>query len=342
MDGSGKMQAPRSVQDCANPFRNACLSLATATTIVFVSQPTVAETPKAANQAGRYQVIIERIATLPNHTLFRPVSDGEKPQAWPLLVWENGGCSNDPTRYAQFLSRIASAGYLIAAQGFEGNPRPAPDRSVRGREADMLMEEAVAWASIETARDDSAFYHRIDTSRIGLFGHSCGGFTSLQVAPVDPRISAVIVFNSSTNPTWERNRTANLLSSYPAGLPVAWVNGGATDMAHPTGMMNWELLPRSMPGLHIEYDFPPLDSEGKPSDGHGGFFRGDLAQRLNPVIADIAISWFDFTIVSRSRQAREYLFGKPCGFCSDKRWQVDSRNWQAFTSEGGKHSPASR
>jgi len=285
--------------------------------------------------ADTHSVSVERVDTLPNHTLFRPVAaDGEQ-HAWPLLVWENGGCSNDPTRYSEFLSRVASAGYLVAAQGYEGNETAAPEREERGREADMLMAEAIAWASIETARDDSEFYQQIDTNRVGLFGHSCGGFTSLQVAPTDPRVGSVIVFNSSTNPFWEPERSEVLLNSFPAGFPVAWVNGGPSDIAYPNGQANWVALPATMPGFHVEYDFPEFDSVGEPSNGHSGFFRGELAPRLNPAIADIAINWFDFTVADGSDEARDYLFGEPCGFCADENWQVQVRNWSEFSPPEG-------
>ncbi len=284
----------------------------------------------AQSEADAYAVSVERVDTLPNHTLFRPVAEDGARHVWPLLVWENGGCRNDPTRYSAFLSRVASAGYLVAAQGYEGNETAAPARKERGREADMLMAEAIAWAAIETARDDSEFYRQIDTERVGLFGHSCGGFTSLQVAPTDPRVGSVIVFNSSTNPFWEPERSSVLLNSFPAGLPVAWINGGETDIAYPNGQLNWQSLPDTMPGFHVEYHFPPLDGEGQPSDGHSGFFRGDLAPRLNPVIADIAIRWFDYTVASGSGESREFLFGQRCGFCGDENWQVQNRNWSEF------------
>ncbi len=126
-----------------------------------------------------------------------------------------------------------------------------------------------------------------------------------------------------------------LLNSFPVGFPIAWVNGGETDIAYPNGQSNWRLLPDTMPAMHVEYVFPPTDSAGEPSNGHVGFFRGDRADRLNPVIADIAISWFDYTAVSGSEQARDYLFAEPCGYCADQSWEVQAANWQEFAPPSG-------
>lgn len=138
--------------------------------------------------ATEYTVVVEREASLPSHTIFRPVAEADTARIWPVLVWENGGCSGDPTRYAAFLTRIAAAGNFVIAKGFEGNTASGPPRDIRAREADVAMEAAISWAAIEAARHDGKYFQRINASQVGLMGHSCGGFTALQVAAVDPRV----------------------------------------------------------------------------------------------------------------------------------------------------------
>ena len=97
------------------------------------------------------------------------------------MTWANGGCRNSSGGSRNFLSEIASHGFLVVAIG------PAADSAVRGSEAPTGMSRAsqlidgVNWAVAEDARQGSDFYQRIDTGRIAIMGQSCGGVQALDV-----------------------------------------------------------------------------------------------------------------------------------------------------------------
>jgi hypothetical protein len=90
----------------------------------------------------------------------------------PPMVWGNGGCAIDSTRYSGFLTTIASYGFLVmgtAAQ--EGAAR-------RQATADDLRA-AIDWAEKENAREGSPLKGKIALDNVAVMGQSCGGFLSV-------------------------------------------------------------------------------------------------------------------------------------------------------------------
>jgi hypothetical protein len=51
------------------------------------------------------------------------------------------------------------------------------------------------WATAENANAQSPYYRKLDTSKVAVFGHSCGGLQALEIAP-DPRVKTVLVVDS--------------------------------------------------------------------------------------------------------------------------------------------------
>jgi dienelactone hydrolase len=313
----------------------------------------------AQNEAAVGGVVIEIDASLPSHTLFHPKIEGGR--KLPLIIWENGGCMNDPTPYTPLLSQIASHGYFIIAKGFKGAPpaspppaalmqmRPAelsaeaiaagqmptgpiyPTGLQTGKVPDDLMVKAIGWAREETQNRKSKYRHQIDTNRIGLTGYSCGGFTSLQVAPLEKSVASVIIFNSGTNPNWTIAQGKELMTKFRPGVPVAWVNGGPSDVAYVGGQRDWTLVPDTMPAMHVEYDFKAPPNPTIMTGGHVVFWRSPQTAEYQALLATIATNWFDYTLGAGKSKAHAYLFDTPCGFCSDPLWSVKFKNWKAFT-----------
>src|SRR5689334_17899924 len=120
--------------------------------------------------AGPYKVTSGAIKNAPGLMVFHPENLDAFPSrdTLPVLVWGNGGCGIDTTRYGEFLSTIASHGFLVlgtAAQ--EGQQRQATADDLRG---------AVDWAFAENARDGAPLRGKIDTTQVAVMGQSCGGF----------------------------------------------------------------------------------------------------------------------------------------------------------------------
>ena len=55
--------------------------------------------------------------------------------------------------------------------------------------------DAVDWAIAQNSDKASIYYNKIDISKVGVAGHSCGGLQALEVS-IDPRITTTIVVDS--------------------------------------------------------------------------------------------------------------------------------------------------
>jgi hypothetical protein len=105
--------------------------------------------------------------------VFRPDELGQDGLLHPVFIWGCGGMAM-PSSYMEELTQIASHGFVVVAEvsniGDDGAPLLA----------------ALDWVLAENERSDSEFYHKLDTSRIGLGGHSIGSVNAFLAGP-DPR-----------------------------------------------------------------------------------------------------------------------------------------------------------
>ena len=121
---------------------------------------------------------------------------------FPLLVFSHG---NGGIRHQNVfqVEHLASHGYIVVSADHTGNagvtPLPARalpyDRSGRGRSArdrpvdvSFLITELLRLG----ARADGWLENRLDPDRIGILGHSFGGFTVCKVAETDRRVKAIL------------------------------------------------------------------------------------------------------------------------------------------------------
>src|SRR6478609_8825349 len=69
---------------------------------------------KGSAPTGPNQVVIEHDQGLTTHTIYRPVNLTGK---HPLLVWGEGGCAKNGLTFPEYLSEIASYGFVVVADG---------------------------------------------------------------------------------------------------------------------------------------------------------------------------------------------------------------------------------
>jgi predicted alpha/beta hydrolase len=140
--------------------------------------------------AGPYKITSEGAFGSPGLHVYRPeaLDAFPKKDTLPVMVWGNGGCGIDSTRYSGFLTTIASHGFLVMGTVPQSG-------AARRQESADDVRAAIDWAAKENARADSPLKGKIAVDKVAVMGQSCGGFLSIELG-ADPRVKTIGVFNS--------------------------------------------------------------------------------------------------------------------------------------------------
>ncbi|HWA36182.1 MAG TPA: hypothetical protein VG737_18705, partial [Cyclobacteriaceae bacterium] len=146
---------------------------------------------------GPFKAIMVSESSLPTHTVFRPsdLHAATKKGKLPIIVWGNGACANSPWEHVNFLSEIASYGFMVIAIG----PMPKEGEKNRDRSTSSLMTDGINWAIAQNGDKGSPYFEKLDTKAIAVSGMSCGGLQALETAP-DPRVTTTVICNSGILP----------------------------------------------------------------------------------------------------------------------------------------------
>lgn len=253
---------------------------------------------------GPYEVLSEPAFGLEGHVIYRPVNLASFPgrDTLPVMAWGNGGCAIDSTRYGEFLSTIASHGFLVMSTvAIEGQQR-------RGTPDDMIA--AFDWAEAENERLDSPLAGKIETGQMSAMGQSCGGFMSIS-AGADPRVGTIGVFNSGVNPPGgEAAPGARATTDALADLhgPVLFINGGEVDFMYEPSRDNFERVDQ------------PSFYGARENAGH-------TATVFHPgggEYANVASNWLLY-VFKDDAEAGEMFVGDDCGLCTLPTWETASK-----------------
>lgn len=260
-------------------------------------------------EAGPYEVLSERAFNSAGHILFRPAELDAFPtqDILPIMVWGNGGCAIDGTRYSEFLSTIASHGFLVmTTTAIEGEDQRQQNA------ADLLA--AITWAEAENERAGSPLNGKIDTSQIAVMGQSCGGFLSIGLG-TDPRVSTIGVFNSGVqapNPTAPNSAFATTDALFELHGPVMFINGHEVDFMMEASHTNFDLV------NHV-----PAFYGARQNAGH-------TATVFHPgggEFANVASSWIRYHFKGDEEAGRMFV-GEDCELCTNFNWDVESKGLQ--------------
>lgn len=261
---------------------------------------------------GPHPALMISESTLPTHTVFRPQElDGFGGEhKLPILAWGNGACANSPWEHVNFLSEVASHGFLVVAIG------PMSEEGERSSEKSTSSQllDAIDWAIAQNADPQSPYFGRVDTAHVAVSGMSCGGLQALEVAP-DPRISTVGVFNSGIlpgpgsgmpgMPALSKEQLTKLHS------PTLYLLGGESDIAYENGMDDFRRID------HVPVFVANMDV------GHGGTYQEPHGGEF----ARVATAWYKWQLKGDEEAGRLFT-GEPAGLSRSSEWTVQKKNME--------------
>lgn len=259
---------------------------------------------------GPYRAVMVTDSTLATHTIFRPKDlsvFGEKNKL-PIIAWGNGACANSPWEHVNFLSEVASYGFLVIAIG----PMPQEGQRGGGRSTSPQLIDAINWAIAQNNDKTGQYFNKIDSTKIAVSGMSCGGLQTLEVAP-DPRVTTAMICNSGIlgNPGSGMPGMPNLKKEQLEKLhsPAIYILGGESDIAYKNGMDDFSRI-NHVPVFAANLNVGHGGTYGRP---HGGDF------------AKVATAWFQWQL-KEDKEAAKMFEGDPCGVAQMPGWKVEKKN----------------
>lgn len=249
-----------------------------------------------------YTAIYQTDTRLPGHTVYRPQTLSQVTRPMPIVVWGNGGCSGNGTWFQEFLTPLAAHGVLVIASG-------TPNGS--GSTTAQMLIDAIDFAVAENSRAGGQYQGRLDVNSITAMGQSCGGLQAID-ASRDPRVDSTILWNSGIFSSGGVGDVGKDALTRLHG-PVAWLNGGPSDIAYANAQDDYARVPSTVPSVFGAYG----------DVGHFAMFSDPAIERE---IVGVAADWLDATLYANA-SARAQFIGPSCGLCSGTEWEMQSKNW---------------
>ena len=216
---TASLPAPVTIANTA-PVRKSTPSLPVAPT--RTAAPTATPTPDpmsiAALRAGSYpgsEIVVER--ELERGSNYRryyayylseglkiygllTIPNGEMPEGgWPAIVFNHGYIPPDvyrtTERYIAYVDRIASAGYVVYRIDYRGHDRSEGEATGAYGSPGYTIDVLNAVASLKQ-------HPQVNPEKIGMWGHSMGGYLTLRAMVVSPDIKVGVIW-------------AGVVASYP-------------------------------------------------------------------------------------------------------------------------------
>lgn len=145
------------------------------------------------------------------------IPDGETPPGgWPAIVFNHGYIApaqyRTTERYIAYVDSLARSGYVVFRIDYRGHDRS--EGQARGAYSDpgYTVDVLNALAALQA-------YPQVDAQRVGMWGHSMGGFLTLRAMVISPRIKAGVIW-------------AGVVASYP-DLLTRWRRVGGSSIPTP-------------------------------------------------------------------------------------------------------------
>jgi len=232
---------------------------------------------------------------------------------YPVVVFSHGltGCNTQSTF---LMEALAKAGYLVLAPNHEdARCGTARTGKLRGLKTEAPLGSPEKWseatyrdraddvkAVLDAALRDSTFHGlAVAAQRVGLAGHSLGGYTVLGLAGAwpawkDARVKAVLALSAFCTPYVSNGDLSRLK------MPVMY-QGGTLDLGITPSIRRFQgAYDRSVaPKYYVEFD------------GAGHFAWTDLNPRFHAVIDEYSIAFFDRYLKGKNPDRLDALINKP-------------------------------
>jgi dienelactone hydrolase len=181
------------------------------------------------------------------------IPDGEKPESgWPVIIFNHGyippSAYHTTERYEDYVDRLARSGYIVFRSDYRGHD--LSEGTARGAYGfpDYTIDVLNAVASMK-------IYPDADPDRIGMWGHSMGGYITLRCMVISKDIKVGVIWagvvasyadmvnnwpgQSYETPAIANNWRTSLVANYgtPEQNPAFWdaisANSYLTDLSGP-------------------------------------------------------------------------------------------------------------
>jgi dienelactone hydrolase len=117
---------------------------------------------------------------------------GEKPETgWPVIIFNHGYIPPEvyqtTERYIAYVDGFARSGYIVFRPDYRGHANSEGDARGAYGQPDYVIDVLNAVTALKT-------YPDADPNRMGMWGHSMGGYITLRVMVVDADIKAGVIW----------------------------------------------------------------------------------------------------------------------------------------------------
>jgi dienelactone hydrolase len=282
--------------------------------------------------SGPYKAIMAEEKGLNAHVAYYPADlEPLGNKKLPVVIWGNGSCLYAGNRYRQFLTEIASYGYLVISGGPiaaveqevgpQSNPltRAAGAADARPPQANAanapgaptqrvtvpLLKEGIDWAVNQNGDAMNRFHNKLDLNAIVVMGHSCGGGLAVQLASEDPRVTGLGIWFSGAGLAGARGNDAASLAKIKG--PILLITGDEQqDIAYGSGKSTFEAIAHTPIFYGWQDDLQHIGTFGAKNGGEVG---------------SIARQWLEWTTRNDQNAARMFR-GARCTLCKDAAWHI--------------------
>jgi hypothetical protein len=317
----------------------------------------VSYTQKGNAPTGPNQVVIEHDQGLTTHTIYRPANLTGK---HALLVWGEGGCAKNGLTFPEYLSEIASYGFVVladgppvqnaggpggakggpgapgAAKGGPGGAGPGgapgaakgkggpPDAAKGGPPGGAAAKgKGGAPGGMGNMTDGSALVAAIDWMEKEAKDSKSRFYQKVdttRVAAMGMSCGGLMSYGASNDP---RIATVGIWNSGLFEKDQKIIGGIHSSVIIITGGESDIAYANGKSDFEVMPERVPIFYGVYPSVGHGGTYNLDNGGPFG----EVGVAWLKWQLQGdTSAKGKGYFVGAQCKLCTDSNWQAQSRS----------------